>query len=121
MSAESAEIRVSVADYAVSARGTISTIGLGSCVAIVLHDAAARVGLGRAEHLQSVAEALGHLGERVPVELNLVGAHRVHAVDEEFPSGLAVGTTVVIVLRGRRQRQCEHDGEHRRHDANHNF
>ena len=44
MSAEPAEIRVSVADYAASARGTISTIGLGSCVAIILHDAAARVG-----------------------------------------------------------------------------
>ena len=44
MSGETGEIRVSVADYAVSARGTISTIGLGSCVAIVLHDAAARVG-----------------------------------------------------------------------------
>jgi chemotaxis protein CheD len=44
MSGESPDIRVSVADYAVSARGTISTIGLGSCVAIMLHDAAARVG-----------------------------------------------------------------------------
>jgi chemotaxis protein CheD len=44
MSAEPSEIRVCVADYAVSARGTISTIGLGSCVAIILHDAAARVG-----------------------------------------------------------------------------
>lgn len=44
MSSETGEIRVSVADYAVSASGTISTIGLGSCVAIVLHDAGARVG-----------------------------------------------------------------------------
>jgi chemotaxis protein CheD len=44
MSGESGEIRVSVADYAVSASGAISTIGLGSCVAIVLHDAVARVG-----------------------------------------------------------------------------
>ena len=44
MSAEPSEIRVSVADYAVAARGTITTIGLGSCVAIVLYDAAARVG-----------------------------------------------------------------------------
>ena len=38
------EIRVKVADYAVTADGTISTIGLGSCVAIVLYDAVARVG-----------------------------------------------------------------------------
>jgi len=38
------EIRVGVADYAVAAEGTIATIGLGSCVAIVLHDPVARVG-----------------------------------------------------------------------------
>src|SRR5262249_58279330 len=38
------EIRVRVADYAVAATGTITTIGLGSCVAITLYDAAARVG-----------------------------------------------------------------------------
>lgn len=44
MSSESIEIRVNVADYAVAAGGTISTIGLGSCVAIVLYDATARVG-----------------------------------------------------------------------------
>jgi chemotaxis protein CheD len=44
MSAEAPEIRVSVADYAAAASGTISTIGLGSCIAIVLHDAASRVG-----------------------------------------------------------------------------
>lgn len=38
------EIRVKVADYAVAATGTITTIGLGSCVAIALYDASARVG-----------------------------------------------------------------------------
>jgi chemotaxis protein CheD len=38
------EVRVNVADYAVASGGMISTIGLGSCVAIVLHDAGARVG-----------------------------------------------------------------------------
>jgi chemotaxis protein CheD len=38
------EIRVKVADYAVAATGTITTIGLGSCVAIMLYDAAVRVG-----------------------------------------------------------------------------
>jgi chemotaxis protein CheD len=39
------EIRVRVADYAVASGDfTISTIGLGSCVAIVLYDAYARVG-----------------------------------------------------------------------------
>jgi chemotaxis protein CheD len=44
MSSDPTEIRVSVADYAVSSNALISTIGLGSCVAIVLHDATARVG-----------------------------------------------------------------------------
>lgn len=44
MSAPSCEIRVGIADYAVAADGVIMTIGLGSCVAIVLHDAVARVG-----------------------------------------------------------------------------
>ena len=44
MSAEPSEIRVKVADYAVAADGVIATIGLGSCVAIVLHDPTARVG-----------------------------------------------------------------------------
>ena len=34
----STEVLVKVADYAVDASGTIATIGLGSCVAIVLHD-----------------------------------------------------------------------------------
>jgi len=38
------ELRVRVADYAVSSVGTITTIGLGSCVAIVLYDAVVRVG-----------------------------------------------------------------------------
>jgi len=37
-------VRVHVADYAVATSGTISTIGLGSCVAIVLHDPVAKVG-----------------------------------------------------------------------------
>lgn len=44
MSVPSCDIRVRVADYAVTADGTISTIGLGSCVAIVLYDSVARVG-----------------------------------------------------------------------------
>ena len=39
------EHRVKVADYAVAGAGTtLATIGLGSCVAIMVHDAAARVG-----------------------------------------------------------------------------
>jgi chemotaxis protein CheD len=38
------EIRVKVADFAVAATGTITTIGLGSCVAIMLYDASVRVG-----------------------------------------------------------------------------
>jgi chemotaxis protein CheD len=41
---EASDIRVKVADFAVAGDGTISTIGLGSCVAIVLHDAVAQVG-----------------------------------------------------------------------------
>ena len=41
---EMPELRVRVADYAVSAVGTITTIGLGSCVAIVLYDGVAHVG-----------------------------------------------------------------------------
>lgn len=44
MNTTTGEVRVNVADYAVATHGTISTIGLGSCVAIVLHDAAACVG-----------------------------------------------------------------------------
>lgn len=38
------EIRVKVADYAVATNGMLSTIGLGSCVAIVLYDAEAAIG-----------------------------------------------------------------------------
>jgi chemotaxis protein CheD len=44
MTATATEIRVKVADYAVAAEGTIATIGLGSCVAIVLYDPSAHVG-----------------------------------------------------------------------------
>ena len=39
------EIRVKVADYAVGSGNTlISTIGLGSCVAIMLYDGSSRIG-----------------------------------------------------------------------------
>ncbi len=38
------EIRVKVADYAVSRAGVIATIGLGSCVAIALYDGVTRIG-----------------------------------------------------------------------------
>ena len=44
MIADPCEMRVKVADYAVAADGLITTVGLGSCVAIVLYDAVARVG-----------------------------------------------------------------------------
>ena len=37
-------IEVRVGAYAVAGEGTIATLGLGSCVAIVLHDADARIG-----------------------------------------------------------------------------
>jgi chemotaxis protein CheD len=38
------EIRIRVAECAVAGTGILSTIGLGSCVAIALYDASARVG-----------------------------------------------------------------------------
>src|ERR671920_606421 len=39
------EIRVRVADYAIGdGAARLATIGLGSCVAIAIHDAAARIG-----------------------------------------------------------------------------
>ena len=44
MSTEANEIRVKVADYAVASKGVIATIGLGSCVAIVLYDPVAHIG-----------------------------------------------------------------------------
>jgi len=44
MIADSCELRVKVADYAVAADGLITTVGLGSCVAIVLYDSVVRVG-----------------------------------------------------------------------------
>lgn len=44
MSDHTQEVRVKVADYAVATEGVIATIGLGSCVAIVLHDPVAHVG-----------------------------------------------------------------------------
>jgi chemotaxis protein CheD len=44
MIADPCEVRVKVADYAVAADGLITTVGLGSCVAIMLYDSVARVG-----------------------------------------------------------------------------
>lgn len=44
MIADSCEVRVKVADYAVASDGLITTVGLGSCVAIALYDPVARVG-----------------------------------------------------------------------------
>ena len=44
MIADSCEVRVKVADYAVAADGLITTVGLGSCVAITLYDSVSRVG-----------------------------------------------------------------------------
>jgi len=39
-----ADVRIRVAEYAVAVSGVLSTIGLGSCVAIALYDPTARVG-----------------------------------------------------------------------------
>ena len=44
MNADGSDVRVKVADYAVATSGLLSTIGLGSCVAIVLYDADAAIG-----------------------------------------------------------------------------
>jgi chemotaxis protein CheD len=44
MIADSYEMRVKVADYAVASDGLITTVGLGSCVAITLYDSVTRVG-----------------------------------------------------------------------------
>ena len=44
MSATLTEVRVKVADYAVATGGMLSTIGLGSCVAIVLYDPESAIG-----------------------------------------------------------------------------
>ena len=38
------DVRVRVADLATATEGTLSTLGLGSCIAIALHDPVARVG-----------------------------------------------------------------------------
>lgn len=51
------QIRVNIADLAVSAgKVTLATIGLGSCVAIVLHDA--KAGVGALAHVLLPNEAL---------------------------------------------------------------
>ena len=51
------QIRVNIADYAASGgNASISTIGLGSCVAIVLHDT--RAGIGALAHIVLPSQAL---------------------------------------------------------------
>ena len=51
------EIRVRVADYAVGqGRDVLTTVGLGSCVAIMLHDA--RTGVGGLAHVLLPSESL---------------------------------------------------------------
>ena len=44
MTHASTEVRVRVAELVATNEGTLVTIGLGSCVAVVLHDATAKVG-----------------------------------------------------------------------------
>jgi chemotaxis protein CheD len=118
MSAEKPEIRVCVADYAVSARGTILTIGLGSCVAIVLHDPAARVG-GLAHVLLPSASMsrdrsnpakfpdtavplllseMGQLGaKRERVTARIVGGASMFA--NLIPTGINIGERNVVAAR----------------------
>jgi chemotaxis protein CheD len=53
------EVRVNVADVVgASGEATLATIGLGSCVAIALHDAAARV--GALAHVLLPSETMAH-------------------------------------------------------------
>ena len=80
------EVRVKVADYAVGrGTGVITTVGLGSCVAIMLHARASRVGgmahvlLSSASLSRDVTNRAKFPGTAVPLlleELRALGAGR---------------------------------------------
>jgi chemotaxis protein CheD len=111
------EIRVRVADYAVAATGTITTIGLGSCVAITLYDAVVRVG-GLA-HVLLPSETMSRdrsnpakfPGTVVPLlltEMTKMGARveRIRAkiaggasMFGQLPGGINIGERNVIAVR----------------------
>ena len=86
------ELRVRVADHAVGRRGdVITTVGLGSCVAIMLHDATARVG-GLA-HVLLPVEALGRgTGSRAKYAATAVSL----LLEEMAAAGAGRGVTAKI-------------------------
>jgi len=108
---------VKVADYAVAATGTITTIGLGSCVAITLYDAVVRVG-GLA-HILLPSETMSRdrsnpakfPGTVVPLllsEMTRMGARleRIRAkiaggaaMFGQLPGGINIGERNVIAVR----------------------
>lgn len=113
------QIRVNIADYAVSAgKITLATIGLGSCVAIVLHDA--QNGVGALAHVLLPNEALSsnrdvpgkfaatavpamltrmrELGAKDPIGARIVGGSSMFA--SLLPANApAMGTRNVVAAR----------------------
>ena len=51
--------------------------------------------------------------------IDRVIGRRVHAINKQFGRRLFIRR--ILTPRNGRQRQCQHEGEYRRHDANHNF
>jgi chemotaxis protein CheD len=94
------DVRVKVADFATGAAGTrLATIGLGSCVAIALHDAAA--GVGGLAHILLPDETLARdtsnpakfPGTVVPVlvaELRRLGSRGADAVTARIAGGASM-------------------------------
>jgi len=113
------QIRVHIADYAVSAgQVTLATIGLGSCVAIVLHDTLASVGAlahvllpneamssnrnvpGKfaASAVPAMLVRMRELGARDPIGARIVGGASMFA--SLLPAGaLPLGTRNIAAAR----------------------
>jgi chemotaxis protein CheD len=96
------EIRVSVADYAVAAEGSIITIGLGSCVAIALYDPVTAVG-GLA-HVLLPNESMSHdrskpgkFAEKA-IPLVLDGMRGLGACQERVQAKIAGGASMFTNL-----------------------
>lgn len=86
------ERRVGLADFAVAREGLIVTMGLGSCVAIVLHDAAAHV--GAMAHVLLPDPALSRDGEN-PAKFPSTAVPLL--VSEMRRLGAGAGTTARLV------------------------
>lgn len=94
------DVRVKVADFAAGGAGTrLSTIGLGSCVAIALHDAAA--GVGGLAHILLPNESLSRdtsnpakfPGTAIPVlvaELRRLGSRGAGAMTARIAGGASM-------------------------------